>query len=226
MLDRDIRDWTQLEGDLPTENELPFLSKASETCAASSADVVEIKERRRNERKRLQAVRRTYAADERALATTTLLANLTKVCEGLEGDTIGLYWPIKGEIEICRWAARFAATRDIKTALPVVVARNSPLEFWQWRMGEPLTRGFWNIPVPANRNPVDPSILIIPLVGFYGNYRLGYGGGYFDRTLAARVPRPTAIGVGFEFCRLPDFTPLPHDIPMDFIVTDRAIYQR
>jgi 5-formyltetrahydrofolate cyclo-ligase len=66
--------------------------------------------------------------------------------------------------------------------------------------------------------------LIIPLIGFHNNYRLGYGGGYFDRTLAARVPKPIAIGIGYELCRLPDFTPLQHDIPMDFIVTDRMIY--
>ena len=65
--------------------------------------------------------------------------------------------------------------------------------------------------------------MIIPLIGFHNNYRLGYGGGYFDRTLAARVPKPIAIGIGYELCRLPDFTPLPHDIPMDFIVTDRMI---
>ena len=151
------------------------------------------------------------------------LANLASVCESLKGETLGLYWPIKGEIEICRWASRFAAARGMQTALPVVVTKNSPLEYWQWRMGEPLTRGFWNIPVPASRIPVNPAAVIIPLIGFHNNYRLGYGGGYFDRTLAARVPKPIAIGIGYELCRLPDFTPLPHDIPMDFIVTDRMI---
>ena len=112
----------------------------------------------------------------------------------------------------------------MQTALPVVVTKNSPLEYWQWRMGEPLTRGFWNIPVPASRIPVNPAAVIIPLIGFHNNYRLGYGGGYFDRTLAARVPKPIAIGIGYELCRLPGFTQLPHDIPMDFIVTDRMIY--
>ena len=61
----------------------------------------------------------------------------------------------------------------------------------------------------------------MPLVGFDAQgYRLGYGGGYFDRTLAALARKPLTIGVGFEFARLPTIRPQPHDIPMDFIVTE------
>ena len=221
MLDGEIRDWKQ-----PATIGQPDNSPVVNIEAANSIEAAvpsDIKEWRRMERKRLLAMRRTYCADARAHATTTLLANLASVFESLKGETLGLYWPIKGEIEICRWASRFAAARGMQTALPVVVTKNSPLEYWQWRIGEPLTRGSWNIPVPASRIPVNPAVLIIPLIGFHNNYRLGYGG-YFDRTLAARVPKPIAIGIGYELCRLPDFTPLPHDIPMDFIVTDRMIY--
>src|SRR5262249_7745169 len=141
-------------------------------------------------------------------------------------NTLGIYWAIKGEIETCHWAAQFSNSRGVRTALPVVVKPNSPLEFWQWHMGDPLRPGFWKIPIPASRVPVDPTAVVIPLVGFCGLYRLGYGGGYFDRTLAARAPRPTAIGIGYEVCRLDNFTPPPHDIPMDFIVTDRTISSR
>jgi 5,10-methenyltetrahydrofolate synthetase len=202
--------------------------EAAMVDATSAGDTatgpLDIKNWRRQERKRLLAMRRTYAAETRAQATSALEAKLGSVCEGRPGVVLGLYWPIKGEIEVCRWGTRFAATRGMRTALPVVVTKNSPLEYWQWRMGEPLTRGFWNIPVPASRTAVDPAAVIIPLIGFYEQYRLGYGGGYFDRTLAARVPRPVAIGIGFESCRLPEFTALPHDIPMDFIVTDRGVY--
>jgi len=222
MLDGEIRDWKQ-----PATNGQPDNSHVVNIEAANSIEAAvpsDIKEWRRMERKRLLAMRRTHCAEARAHATTTLLANLASVCESLKGETLGLYWPIKGEIEICRWASRFAAARGMQTALPVVVTKNSPLEYWQWRMGEPLTRGFWNIPVPASRIPVNPTAVIIPLIGFHKNYRLGYGGGYFDRTLAARDPKPIAIGIGYELCRLPDFTPLPHDIPMDYIVTDRAVY--
>jgi 5,10-methenyltetrahydrofolate synthetase len=110
--------------------------------------------------------------------------------------------------------------------VPVVVAKHQPLEYSLWHMGDPMTRGFWNIPVPETRTTVDPDVVIAPLVGFSGHFRLGYGGGYFDRTLAARCQRPVAIGIGFEFSRLDGFLPQPHDIPMDIIVTERRVDYR
>ncbi len=86
-----------------------------------------------------------------------------------------------------------------------------------------MTRGFWNIPVPAEGAVVVPDIVISPIVGYWEMYRLGYGGGYFDRTLASYNPRPIAVGIGFEAFRLAEFTPQPHDIPMDLMVTDERI---
>ena len=84
-----------------------------------------------------------------------------------------------------------------------------------------MTRGLWDIPVPAERDPVMPAAAIVPLVGFDPQrYRLGYGGGYYDRTLAAASPRPWCVGIGFSATRLPSIHPQPHDIPMDLIVTD------
>ena len=76
-------------------------------------------------------------------------------------------------------------------ALPVVVEKNAPVEFWQWKPGDTMQRSFWNIPVPAERRVVIPNALLVPLVGYdAAGYRLGYGGGYYDRTLAATAPRP------------------------------------
>jgi 5-formyltetrahydrofolate cyclo-ligase len=84
-----------------------------------------------------------------------------------------------------------------------------------------MQRGIWAIPIPADRLPVQPTVLLVPLLGFdERGYRLGYGGGYFDRTLAVARPRPLTIGVGYELGRLPTIYPQPHDIPMDAIVTD------
>jgi 5,10-methenyltetrahydrofolate synthetase len=83
--------------------------------------------------------------------------------------------------------------------------------------------GLWNIPCPARRHVVTPDLMLAPLVGFdWANYRLGYGGGYFDRTLAAFSRRPTVVGVGYEFGALETIHPQPHDIPMDMVLTDRA----
>jgi 5-formyltetrahydrofolate cyclo-ligase len=78
--------------------------------------------------------------------------------------------------------------------------------------------------VPAERQVVSPTALLVPLVGFdEQGYRLGYGGGYYDRTLAASKPRPLAIGLGYEFGRLATIHPQPHDAPMDAIVTEAGV---
>ena len=87
-----------------------------------------------------------------------------------------------------------------------------------------MERGFWNIPVPVAGPEVAPDILLAPVVGFDdAGYRLGHGGGYFDRTLAAREPRPRAIGVGLASARLATIHPQPHDIPMQAIVTEAEV---
>jgi len=140
--------------------------------------------------------------------------------------TIGIYWPIRGEINL-RGLARDHLARGGQVGLPVVVHRGAPVEFWQWEPGIDMSRGLWNIPIPRERRIVHPDLLLVPLVGFDRQvFRLGYGGGYYDRTLAAAAPRPFCIGVGFQASILPTICPQPHDIPMDQIVTDAAVLSR
>jgi 5,10-methenyltetrahydrofolate synthetase len=82
----------------------------------------------------------------------------------------------------------------------------------------------YGIPIPATPPAPPPDVLLIPLVAFdAAGYRLGYGGGYFDRTLAALDPRPLSVGVGFELARVADLQPAPHDIPLDRIVTEAGV---
>ena len=89
-----------------------------------------------------------------------------------------------------------------------------------------MQRGLWNIPVPAERRP-STRALLIPLVGYdSAGYRLGYGGGYYDRTLAATASRPLCIGVGYDDARLATIHPQPHDIPMSLIVTEARTAHR
>ena len=100
--------------------------------------------------------------------------------------------------------------------LPVVVARNAPLEYWRWRQGDPFDRGFWDIPVPARRDVVIPDLMLAPMVGFdRANYRLGLWRRLFrpnpGRTLAAAL----VIGIGYDFGALDTIFPQSHDIPMD-----------
>ncbi len=134
--------------------------------------------------------------------------------------TLGVYWPVRGEIDVLAIAAAHLA-RGGRVALPVVVRPFAPVEFWSWRPGIPMSRGVWNIPIPAQREVLVPEGLIVPLVGFDARrYRLGYGGGYYDRTIAAAAERPWCVGLGFEAGRLESIFPQPHDVPMDLIVTD------
>ena len=87
-----------------------------------------------------------------------------------------------------------------------------------------MQTGIWNIPIPKQRQPLQPTVLLIPLVGFdTKGYRLGYGGGYYDRTLEQLTPIPLKIGIGFEMARIPTIHPQAHDIPMDLIVTEAGV---
>lgn len=138
--------------------------------------------------------------------------------------TVGFCWPFKNEFD-ARFVIRRFRDRGAVAALPAVVAKASPLQFRTWWPGAPMTPGVYAIPVPDGTELVVPDAAIVPMNGFdEQGYRLGYGGGYFDRTLAATAPRPLAIGVGFEFARMPTIQPQPHDIAMDFVVTEAGIH--
>lgn len=184
----------------------------------------EVAEWRKAQRDRLLETRRSMPLSERAALIEPLLANLRDLLETLSFNCLGIYWPIKREIDVRPLGDEICRSRGATLALPVVVERGAPLEYWKWQMGDAVERGFWNIPVPKQRRPVEPDTVIAPLVGFHDHYRLGYGGGYFDRTLAKL--RPFAIGIGFEFSRVDGFVPQPHDIAMNVIVTESAIYQK
>ena len=143
----------------------------------------------------------------------------------LANRTVSGYWPCKGEPDLRPWLASLTM-RWARAALPVITERNTPLHFRLWRAGDPLERGIWNIPNPAKGAEVDPDIVVAPLVGFdRAGYRLGYGGGYFDRTLAVAPNRPRIIGVGYGQSRLETIFPQPHDIPMEVIVTESEILE-
>ena len=138
--------------------------------------------------------------------------------------TVGFCWPFKNEFD-ARFVIRRFRDRGAVAALPAVVAKASPLQFRTWWPGAPMTPGVYAIPVPDGTELVVPDAAIVPMNGFdEQGYRLGYGGGYFDRTLAATQPRPLAIGVGFELARMPTIQPQAHDVAMDFVVTEAGLH--
>ena len=111
--------------------------------------------------------------------------------------------------------------RGWRACQPVVVAPAAPMHFLAWTPDAPMTADRHGIPIPATAPCAAPDVLLLPLVAFDGEgYRIGYGGGYFDRTLAALRPRPLTIGVGFEVGRVDSVRPQAHDIRLDLIVTE------
>src|SRR5947208_5625063 len=180
---------------------------------------------RRAEREHLLALRQGLPVAERRRWGEQIDAALRALLAERPG-ILGVYWPFRAEFDprpLIDWAV--AAGRTV--ALPVVVDKKGPLEYRTWRPGEPLADGVWNIPVPEKRDIVTPAIVLAPLVGFdEACYRLGYGGVYFDRTLAALSPRVFAIGVGFEVQRIATIYPQSFDIAMDLIVSETGIRER
>ena len=141
------------------------------------------------------------------------------------GTMIGFCWPYKHEFD-ARFVIRRWRDGGAIAALPEVVEKAGPLQFRKWWPGVPMRPGVYDIPVPDGSEVVLPDAAVVPMNGFDEcGYRLGYGGGYFDRTLAALDRRVLAIGVGFEALRLPTIHPQPHDIPMDFVVTETGVYR-
>ncbi|MBV9995437.1 MAG: 5-formyltetrahydrofolate cyclo-ligase [Caulobacteraceae bacterium] len=139
------------------------------------------------------------------------------------GLTAG-YWPIRREVDCLRLLSRIIDAGGA-VALPAVVGPRSPLEFRPWTPETPMAGGRYEIPHPAEGPPVRPATILIPLVGFdAAGHRLGYGGGYYDRTLAALTPA-RVIGLGFELGRLPKIQPGPHDQRMDLIITEAGAFE-
>ncbi|PJE33686.1 5-formyltetrahydrofolate cyclo-ligase family protein [Pseudooceanicola marinus] len=172
---------------------------------------------RRAERARLIAAR-ALSAEERRRATANLITELANLIAPAAGMTVAVYWPIRGEPDLRSWM-HTAYAAGARILLPVIIDENAPLEFRTWSPDCRMTRGFWNIPVPTDGEVARPDTVIAPLVGVdEALYRLGNGGGYYDRTLAHLEPRARAIGVGFAGCLLPTIYPLPWDVPMDEVV--------
>lgn len=186
----------------------------------------EVKAWRRSERQRLLALRTGASAAERRAWGRTIEAELYALLTARPAIILGVYWPFQAEFDARPLVERLIAA-GFCAALPVVVDKKGPLEYRLWKPADPLIDGVWGIPIPERRKVVVPQAVLAPLVGFDRQcYRLGYGGGYFDRTLATLAPRPMAIGVGFELSWLETIHPQDFDIPMDLIVTEAGIHRR
>ncbi|MDD9730873.1 5-formyltetrahydrofolate cyclo-ligase [Mameliella sp. AT18] len=183
---------------------------------------------RKAQRSRLRAARLRLSVTERKKFGEALAVHLRQVLEDRFGGTRDIvfsgYWPIKGEPDLRPLMVELHEA-GVTVALPLVETKAAPLTFRRWTPETRMVRGDWNIPVPPAGAPkVIPGIALAPLVGWTGEgYRLGYGGGYFDRTLAALTPKPFVIGIGLQEAWLTTIYPQAHDIPLDLIVTENGI---
>ena len=145
--------------------------------------------------------------------------------------SIGAYWPIKGEFDplpaLYRWSegAPEGVVRHI--GLPVADRESGQLRFHVWYPGCPMELDAYDIPKPKDTEEFAPALLVVPCLGFGpGGVRLGYGGGFFDRTLASISPRPVTVGVSYTHGFLPFLRSGPLDWPLDAMLTEDGVMWR
>lgn len=186
----------------------------------------ELKAWRRATRDRLLNARAALPADTLARHHESIDRHLERGFPNLARGIVAFCWPYRNEYD-ARFLVRRLRDRGAVTALPVVVAPKTPLLFREWHPGVRLERGVYDIPYPVESREVQPDTVLLPMLGFDdAGFRLGYGAGFFDRTLAAAARAPVLIGIAYELAHLDTIHPQPYDVPMDWIVTERGIYRR
>jgi len=153
-------------------------------------------------------------------------AHLQRAFPDLAHGVIAFCWPYRNEYD-ARHLLADLRRRGAMTALPAIVAPKTPLVFREWHPGVALCKGPLGIPFPPDSPEVQPDSVLLPVVAFdAGGYRMGYGGGYFDRTLASIARMPRVIATAYEFLFIETIHPQPHDIPVDYVVTEHGVYAR
>ena len=175
-------------------------------------------------RKQLQAERQAMV--DRHQRSVHLQEVLRVWLVGRGDKTIGAYWPIKGEFDALPALYRWSEADDARRiGLPVINRETKQLRFHVWYPGCPMEEDAYGIPKPKDTEAFEPQLLLVPCVG-YGprGLRLGYGGGFYDRTLAALQPRPLTVGVGYANGYVPWLQPEAHDVPLDVMLTDEGLH--
>jgi 5-formyltetrahydrofolate cyclo-ligase len=189
-------------------------------------DATTLKSWRRSERERLIAARLAITPTVLDAWRRRIDGYLERSFPGLARCRLAFCWPIKGEYD-ARHLARTLRDQGALTGLPVVVAPRTALIFREWHPGIELAKGALDIPYPVKSQELTPDAVLLPMNGWDAQgYRLGYGAGFFDRTLASLAKKPLTIGVSYELARIPTIHPQSWDLPMDYVVTERGVYRR
>ena len=188
-----------------------------------TADIDEAKHAMRRE---ATARRREATAPDDA--GPLLIDNLLGAGAVPKGAPVSGFWPIGSEIDMAP-VLRALAARGHVVALPVVVGRERPLIFRAWCEGDAMADGPYGIREPLGSAPeIAPQVLLVPLLAFdRAGYRLGYGGGFYDRSLAMlREGGPvTAIGAAWTTQEVPAVPHNQHDQPLDWMLTERECFR-
>jgi 5,10-methenyltetrahydrofolate synthetase len=172
-------------------------------------------------RRALLANRQAIAAEVRNRWDAAISRRVLAWWDANPVRVLGIYWPIRGEPDL-RTVYAELAMRGAQLALPTILAKDAPLGFLAWQPGDAMVEDAFGVAIPATRDELRPDALLIPCVGFNDRcIRLGYGGGFYDRTLAV-TPRARAVGVGYA-CGFAAFDAAPHDIALDAIITETSL---
>src|SRR2546429_4189032 len=179
---------------------------------------------RKNERTRLLREREALAPEALAELRSRIDHHLERAFPDLVHGIMAFCWPYRNEYDARHLAAGLRRL-GARTALPVVVAPKAPLVFREWKPGVELAVGPLGIPYPVGSPEVSPDHVLLPMLGWDADgYRLGYGGGFFDCTLAPLARRPPALRIAYEPALFQTLHPPAHDIPLAFVVTQRGGY--
>ncbi len=173
-------------------------------------------------RKSLLNTRRALPDAVRAGWDSQISAHVSAWCQQHEIRALGVYWPLHGEPDLQGLYALLAG-RGVALYLPVVVEKHAPLAFSEWTPGEAMVKDGMGVAVPQDlRLQACPLTILVPCLGFNGQrLRLGYGGGFYDRTLV-QTPRPHTLGIAYA-CLAAEFAGGVHDIALDNIVTEDGL---
>ncbi|MBY0500192.1 MAG: 5-formyltetrahydrofolate cyclo-ligase [Nitrosomonas sp.] len=187
--------------------------------------VENLSEWKKHQRKRLISARENIPEKTHWEWSQAISGNLMQKLPHPQKMIIGIYCPFRGEYDP-RSIARYLIQNGATLALPEIIGKDTPLCFREWSIDTPMKNGAYDIPIPVDTQIVRPDAVIIPMVGFdQRGYRLGYGSGFFDRTLASYQRQPLSLGVAFEMQRLEDTYPQAHDIAMHYVITEAGNFQ-
>lgn len=179
---------------------------------------------RKELRQRLIAAREALPPTARARAGAAIHRALKDLLAGLPVTRVAFCWPFRGEFD-ARPLMKELIADGVRAALPVVAGAGQPLMFREWTPQSAMVDDRYGIHIPESGRTLLPQLILMPVNAFDARgFRLGYGGGYFDRTLAGLRPAPLAIGVGFELARVESIRPQNHDQRMDVVVTEAGVF--